>query len=89
MMRGAWLRLRDPFAMNSVSNQAAEVVLAGNSLSSPAVAIASMLDLSQSKARCLDSSQKSRLAHGSYTNLTLETAVNQLCLLQQYGSINK
>ena len=89
MMRGAWLRLRDPFAINNVNSQATEVVLAGNSLSSPAVAIASMLDLSQNKTRCLDSSHKSNLAHGSYTNLTLEAAVNQLCSPQQFGPVNK
>ena len=80
MLEGAYLRLRDPYNRNGVGAEANAALLVGTSYSAPASSIASLIDSGSLTTRCGFAGVTPRLAHGVFSNPTLDNAVLAHCL---------
>ena len=84
MLTGAWYSLTDPANINSTDGSGQEnVVYAGTSFASPALAVFSAFDLAQSTPRCeaeFDSGAPiPDIAHSTYDDKPLDDAISTYC----------
>lgn len=80
MAPGVWVPLNNPFGRTDATEASREVLMGGTSLAAPSLSVASTIDFGSAGVRCADPSLGSRLAHGAYTDPTLEVAVDAHCL---------